>query len=89
MTQLIPSASAALSLANYCNLRGALGGLVFQQLERFLQLEIFDCRFGRSRRCFFLLISLFGLRDLIVVVASQIVRIDSVTEFRSFDFDRR
>src|SRR6185369_8979082 len=70
----------------------SLGGFVFEEFERFFQLEIFRGRGfgGRGRRCCFaLLISLLGLGDRVVVVTREIIGVNGISHFLSFDFNGR
>ena len=69
-------------------LGSALGWFIFQQLERFFELEIvcrrFRCRSGRGVA---LVVSLVRLVDGVVIVAGQIVGINSLRNFGSLHFD--
>src|ERR1043165_5224978 len=69
----------------------ALFRLVFQQLERFLQLKVFSRSWlcGRSRSDVALVISLLWLFDGVVVVTRQVIGVNRFGNVLSFNFHRR
>ena len=63
----------------------SLRGFVFQQFERFLELQVLDRVFSRRRRG--LVFISIGFRNRVVVVARQIVRVDCIGDVLTLHFN--